>query len=254
MKIYAAKDYADLSRKAANIISAQVIMKPNAVLGLATGSTPVGAYRQLIEWYHKGDIDFSQTISVNLDEYKGLSGEHDQSYRYFMNYNLFDHINIRKENTNVPNGLAEDSKAECERYNNIIKNLGGIDLQLLGIGSNGHIGFNEPGTAFEKETHVVTLTEETRQSNARFFSSIDEVPTHALTMGIKSIMSAKKVLLLATGEAKAQALYDSFFGPVTPGVPASILQLHNDCIVIADEAALSLIRKKTGWEGNTYDN
>lgn len=254
MKICAAKDYADLSRKAANIISAQVIMKPNAVLGLATGSTPVGAYRQLIEWYHKGDIDFSQTISVNLDEYKGLSGEHDQSYRYFMNYNLFDHINIRKENTNVPNGLAEDSKAECERYNNIIKNLGGIDLQLLGIGSNGHIGFNEPGTAFEKETHVVTLTEETRQSNARFFSSIDEVPTHALTMGIKSIMSAKKVLLLATGEAKAQALYDSFFGPVTPGVPASILQLHNDCIVIADEAALSLIRKKTGWEGNTYDN
>lgn len=254
MIIYRAKDYKDMSRKAANIISAQVIMKPNAVLGLATGSTPVGAYRQLIEWYHKGDIDFSQTISVNLDEYKGLSGEHDQSYRYFMNYNLFDHINIRKENTNVPNGLAEDSKAECERYNNIIKNLGGIDLQLLGIGSNGHIGFNEPGTAFEKETHVVTLTEETRQSNARFFSSIDEVPTHALTMGIKSIMSAKKVLLLATGEAKAQALYDSFFGPVTPGVPASILQLHNDCIVIADEAALSLIRKKTGWEGNTYDN
>ncbi|MGN0168033.1 MAG: glucosamine-6-phosphate deaminase [Acetatifactor sp.] len=254
MKIYAAKDYADLSRKAANIISAQVIMKPNAVLGLATGSTPVGAYRQLIEWYNKGDIDFSQTISVNLDEYKGLSGEHDQSYRYFMNHNLFDHINIKKENTNVPNGLAEDSRAECEHYNNVIKNLGGIDLQLLGIGGNGHIGFNEPGTAFEKETHVVTLTEETRQSNARFFSSIDEVPTHALTMGIKSIMSAKKVLLLATGEAKAQALYDSFFGPVTPGVPASILQLHNDCIVIADEAALSLIRKKTGWEGVTYDN
>lgn len=254
MKIYAAKDYADLSRKAANIISAQVIMKPNAVLGLATGSTPIGAYKQLIEWYNKGDIDFSQTISVNLDEYKGLSGDHDQSYRYFMNHNLFDHVNIKKENTNVPNGLAEDSKAECERYNNIIRNLGGIDLQLLGIGGNGHIGFNEPGTAFEKETHVVTLTEQTRQSNARFFSSIDEVPTHALTMGIKSIMSAKKVLLLATGEAKAQALYDSFFGPVTPGVPASILQLHNDCIVIADEAALSLIRTKTGWEGTTYDN
>ena len=254
MKIYAAKDYADLSRKAANIISAQVIMKPNAVLGLATGSTPIGAYKQLIEWYNKGDIDFSQTISVNLDEYKGLSGDHDQSYRYFMNHNLFDHVNIKKENTNVPNGLAEDSKAECERYNNIIRNLGGIDLQLLGIGGNGHIGFNEPGTAFEKETHVVTLTEQTRKSNARFFSSIDEVPTHALTMGIKSIMSAKKVLLLATGEAKAQALYDSFFGPVTPGVPASILQLHNDCIVIADEAALSLIRTKTGWEGTTYDN
>lgn len=254
MKIYAAKDYADLSRKAANIISAQVIMKPNAVLGLATGSTPVGAYKQLIEWYNKGDIDFSQTFSINLDEYQGLSGEHDQSYRYFMNHNLFHHINIKIENTNVPNGLAEDAATECLRYNNIIKTLGGIDLQLLGIGGNGHIGFNEPGSAFEKETHLVTLTDQTKQSNARFFSSIDEVPTHAFTMGIKSIMSAKKVLLLATGNAKAKALYDSFFGPVTPGVPASILQLHNDCIVIADEAALSLIREKTGWEGVTYDN
>ena len=254
MKIYAAKDYADLSRKAANIISAQVIMKPNAVLGLATGSTPIGAYKQLIEWYHKGDIDFSQTFSINLDEYQGLSGEHDQSYRYFMNHNLFHHINIKMENTNVPNGLAEDASAECRRYNNIIKTLGGIDLQLLGIGGNGHIGFNEPGSAFEKETHLVTLTEQTRRSNARFFSNIDEVPTHAFTMGIKSIMAAKKILLLATGEAKAKALYDSFFGPVTPGVPASILQLHNDCIVIADEAALSIIRKNVGWERSNYDN
>ena len=254
MKIYAAKDYADLSRKAANIISAQVIMKPNAVLGLATGSTPIGAYKQLIEWYHKGDIHFSQTFSINLDEYQGLSGEHDQSYRYFMNHNLFHHINIKMENTNVPNGLAEDASAECRRYNNIIKTLGGIDLQLLGIGGNGHIGFNEPGSAFEKETHLVTLTEQTRRSNARFFSNIDEVPTHAFTMGIKSIMAAKKILLLATGEAKAKALYDSFFGPVTPGVPASILQLHNDCIVIADEAALSIIRKNVGWEGSNYDN
>ena len=243
MKIYAAKDYADLSRKAANIISAQVIMKPNAVLGLATGSTPIGAYKQLIEWYEKGDIDFSHTLSINLDEYKGLSGDHDQSYRYFMNHNLFDHVNIKKENTNVPNGLAENAEEECKRYNNIIRSLGGIDLQLLGIGGNGHIGFNEPGAAFEKETHLVTLTEQTRQSNARFFTSIDEVPTHAFTMGIKSIMSAKKILLLATGEKKAKALYDSFFGPVTPGVPASILQLHNDCIVIADEPALSLIRE-----------
>ena len=138
MKIYAAKDYADLSRKAANIISAQVIMKPNAVLGLATGSTPIGAYRQLIEWYEKGDIDFSHTLSINLDEYKGLSGDHDQSYRYFMNHNLFDHVNIKKENTNVPNGLAENAEEECKRYNNIIRSLGGIDLQLLGIGGNGH--------------------------------------------------------------------------------------------------------------------
>ena len=254
MRIYAAKDYADLSRKAANIISAQVIMKPNAVLGLATGSTPVGAYRQLIEWYNKGDVDFSQISSINLDEYEGLSGKHDQSYRYFMNHNFFDHINIKKENTNVPNGLAQDAEEECRRYNHVIKSLGGIDLQLLGIGGNGHIGFNEPGTAFEKETHLVTLTEQTRESNARFFKDLDEVPTHAFTMGIKSIMSAKKILLLATGENKAKALYDSFFGPVTPGVPASILQLHNDCTIIADEEALSLIREKTGWKESNYDN
>lgn len=254
MRIYAAKDYADLSRKAANIISAQVIMKPNAVLGLATGSTPVGAYRQLIEWYNKGDVDFSQISSVNLDEYKGLSEEHDQSYRYFMNCNFFNHINIKQENTNIPNGLAQNAEAECRRYNYVIKSLGGIDLQLLGIGGNGHIGFNEPGTAFEKETHLVTLTAQTRESNARFFAGLDDVPTHAFTMGIKSIMSAKKILLLATGENKAKALYDSFFGPVTPGVPASILQLHNDCTIIADEEALSLIREKTSWKESNYDN
>lgn len=254
MKIYAAKDYDDLSRKAANLISAQVIMKPDAVLGLATGSTPVGAYKQLVEWCEKGDLDFSRIRSVNLDEYKGLSGEHDQSYRYFMNHNLFDHVNINKENTNVPNGLAEDPEAECLRYNRVIRDMGGIDLQLLGIGGNGHIGFNEPCDVFEKETHVVTLTEETRSSNARFFSSIEEVPTHALTMGVKSIMSARKILLLASGQAKAQAVYDSCFGPVTPKVPASVLQLHGDVVVIADEAALSLVREKMGWEGMVYDN
>lgn len=254
MKIYAAKDYNDLSRKAANIISAQIIMKPDAVLGLATGSTPVGTYRQLIAWYEEGDLDFSEVRSVNLDEYKGLSGEHDQSYRYFMNHNLFDHVNINKEVTNVPNGLAEDAEAECARYNQVIAALGGIDLQLLGIGGNGHIGFNEPCQVFEKGTHVVTLTEETRVSNARFFSSIDEVPTHALTMGIGNIMSAKKILLLASGEAKAKAVYDSCFGPVTPNVPASVLQLHSDVIVIADEAALTLVREKTSWKDKTYEN
>ena len=248
MKIYAAKDYSDLSRKAANIISAQVIMKPDAVLGLATGSTPVGTYRQLIEWYKNGDLDFSHVKSINLDEYKGLSGDHDQSYRYFMNDNLFHHININKEFTNVPNGLAEDASAECERYDRIIDEMGGIDLQLLGIGGNGHIGFNEPAQAFATGTHLVTLTEDTRRSNARFFSSIDEVPTHAFTMGTKGIMNAKKVLLLASGESKANALYLSCFGPVTPSVPASILQLHNDCIIIADEPALSLIRQKTDWK------
>lgn len=254
MRIYAARDYGDLSRKAANIISAQVIMKPGAVLGLATGSTPVGAYRQLIEWYNKGDIDFSQTFSVNLDEYRGLSETHSQSYRYFMDQNFFHHINIKRENTNVPDGLAADAEEECRRYNRIIRALGGIDLQLLGIGGNGHIGFNEPGAAFEKETHLVTLAEQTRESNARFFEDLSQVPTHAFTMGIKNIMGARKILLLATGENKAKALYDSFFGPVTPGVPASILQLHNDCTVIADEEALSLIREKTGWRDTNYDN
>ena len=254
MKIIAAKDYTDLSRKAANIISAQVIMKPDAVLGLATGSTPLGTYSQLIQWYEKGDIDFSKTKSINLDEYLGLDGSHDQSYRYFMDHNFFDHINIKKENTNVPNGLAEDPYEECQRYKRVIKNLGGIDLQLLGIGSNGHIGFNEPGAVFKKETHLVKLTESTRKSNARFFSSLDEVPTHALTMGIRNIMLAKKILLLATGEQKAQALYSSFFGPVTPSMPASILQLHNDCIVIADEPALAMIREEIKWEDSSFEN
>ena len=244
MVIYTGKDYYDVSRKAANIMSAQIIMKPRAVLGLATGSTPVGMYKQLIEWYKKGDLDFSQITSVNLDEYKGLSGENDQSYRYFMNTNLFDHVNIDKTKTYVPNGLEEDSEKACADYNEIIRSVGGIDMQLLGIGGNGHIGFNEPGAAFEKETHCVDLTESTIKANARFFETMDDVPKYAYTMGIKNIMSAKKVLLLASGKNKAKAVYESFFGPIVPGVPASVLQLHNDVIVIADEEALSLCREK----------
>lgn len=244
MTIYQTSNYDEMSRKAANLIAAVVTVKPNAVLGLATGSTPVGTYRQLISKYENGDLDFSQVTSVNLDEYKGLSGDHDQSYRYFMNTNLFDHVNIRKEHTSVPNGLEEDGAKECSRYNEVISSTGGVDLQLLGIGGNGHIGFNEPDSVFVRDTHLVTLTQETRQANARFFTSIDEVPTHAYTMGIGNIMSAKKILLLANGEGKAKALYDSFFGPITPSVPASILQLHADVTVIADEAALSLIREK----------
>lgn len=253
MRIYAAKNYDDMSRKAANIIAAQVILKPNAVLGLATGSTPVGTYQNLIAGCEKGDIDFSGIHSVNLDEYKGLSGEHDQSYRYFMNHNLFDHVNIVKDNTNVPNGQAEDTEAECKRYDQVIEEQGGIDLQLLGIGGNGHIGFNEPSDVFEKGTHVVTLTAETRQSNARFFHSLEEVPTHALTMGVGNIMSAGKILLLASGAAKAKAVYDSCFGPITPAVPASVLQLHSDVVVIADEEALALVRENTHWDGDVLD-
>ena len=248
MIIYQAKDYKDLSRKAANIISAQVIMKPNAVLGLATGSSPVGTYQQLIEWYKKGDLDFSDVTSVNLDEYRGLSGDNDQSYRYFMNTNFFDHINIRKERTFVPDGTEPDSKKACSDYNHISRSVGGIDLQLLGIGGNGHIGFNEPGDAFESETHCVKLTENTIQANARFFASIDEVPKEAYTMGIKNIMQAKKILLIASGKSKAEALYQSFFGPITPNVPASILQLHHDVTVVADEDALARIREKGVYE------
>jgi len=244
MIIYAGKDYYDVSRKAANIMSAQIIMKPRAVLGLATGSTPIGMYKQLIEWYKKGDLDFSQVTSVNLDEYKGLSGDNDQSYRYFMNTNLFDHVNIDKSRTYVPNGLEEDSEKACADYNEIIRSVGGVDMQLLGIGGNGHIGFNEPGQAFETGTHCVDLQESTIEANKRFFASAADVPRQAYTMGIKNIMAAKKILLVATGSAKADALYKSLYGPITPNVPASILQLHSDVTVVADEEALSIIREK----------
>ena len=244
MRIYKATDYNDMSRKAANIISAQIIMKPDCVLGLATGSTPIGAYKNLVEKYEQGDLDFSQVTTVNLDEYKGLSPEDPQSYRYFMNTHLFDHVNIDKSRTYVPNGLEEDSEKACADYNEIIRSVGGVDMQLLGIGGNGHIGFNEPGEAFEKETHCVDLTESTIKANARFFASMDEVPKQAYTMGIKNIMAAKKILLVATGSAKADALYKSLYGPITPNVPASILQLHSDVTVVADEEALSIIREK----------
>ena len=193
MKIVKAKDYNDMSRKAANIISAQVIMKPHCVLGLATGSTPIGAYKQLVEWYNKGDIDFSEVSTVNLDEYKGLTRDNPQSYYYFMNENLFDHINIKKENTYLPDGTEEDSAKACADYNAVIHSMGGVDLQLLGLGHNGHIGFNEPGIAFEKETHCVNLTEQTIKANMRFFLSEKDVPRQAYTMGIKTIMSAKKI-------------------------------------------------------------
>ena len=241
MKIYRAENYDAMSRRAANILSAQVILKPDCVLGLATGSTPVGMYRQLVNWYEKGDIDFSQVHTVNLDEYLGLAPDHDQSYRYFMQQNLFDHINVRPENTNVPNGLASDPEAECRRYNEVIAGLGGIDLQVLGMGHNGHIGFNEPEEAFELETHVVDLTENTIQANARFFASKDEVPRRAITMGIKSIMQARHILVVVSGEDKAEIVRRAFAGPVTPLVPASILQLHPHLSLVGDEAALSLL-------------
>ena len=214
-------------------------MKPDCVLGLATGSTPIGTYEQLIRWYEKGDLDFSQVHSINLDEYRGLSPENDQSYRYFMNTHLFDKINIDKKNTYVPDGLEPDKEKACQDYEEIIHAHGGVDLQILGLGHNGHIGFNEPGSAFEKETHCVTLTETTRQANARFFASMDEVPTEAYTMGIKSIMQAKKIVVIVSGESKKEIVKKAFHGPITPEVPASVLQLHNDVILVGDEAALA---------------
>lgn len=241
MVIYRTKDYQEMSRKAAQIIAAQIMIKPDCVLGLATGSSPVGMYQQLVEQYKNGDLDFSNVTSVNLDEYKGLAPDHEQSYRHFMNSNLFDHVNIDKSRTFVPNGLEEDSKKACDDYNQIIQNAGGTDLQLLGIGNNGHIGFNEPGEAFDCDTHCVELTPSTIEANKRFFASEADVPRYAYTMGIRNIMQAKKILLIASGRAKAQALKDALYGPVTPHVPASILQLHADVAVVADEEALELI-------------
>ena len=240
MRIVRAKDYEDMSRKAGNIIAAQVVAKPDCVLGLATGSTPIGAYKRLVEGYEAGDLDFSQVKTYNLDEYRGLPGTHDQSYRYFMNVNLFDHVNIDKANTHVPDGLAEDYEAACAEYDDAVAAAGGQDLQLLGIGNNGHIGFNEPGDAFVKGTHCVDLTESTIQANSRLFDSIDDVPRQAYTMGIGTIMAAKMVLVMANGEVKAQAVHDMIYGPITPSCQASILQLHPNVVVVADEAALSL--------------
>lgn len=239
MRIYKATDYTDMSRKAANVISAQVIMKPDCVLGLATGSSPIGTYKQLIEWYGKGDLDFSEVRSVNLDEYKGLDKENDQSYFYFMNNNFFKHVNINLDHTNVPDGTEPDSEKECSRYEDVIKSLGGVDLQLLGLGHNGHIGFNEPDDEFAKTTHCVDLQPSTIEANKRFFASIDDVPKQAYSMGIGTIMRAKKILLIVSGEEKADILKAVLFGPITPRVPGSVLQLHNDVVVVADEAALS---------------
>lgn len=240
MRIYRAKDYDDMSRKAANIISAQVILKPDCVLGLATGSTPIGAYKQLVEWYNKGDLDFSEVTTVNLDEYKGLPRDNDQSYYYFMRENLFKHVNIPEGRSFLPDGTEPDSEKACSRYNEIIHQVGGIDLQLLGLGQNGHIGFNEPDDHFSLETHCVDLTPSTIEANKRFFEKKEDVPRQAYTMGIKTIMQAKRVLLVASGKEKAQALRDAVYDPVTPALPASILQYHKNVYIVADEAALSL--------------
>ena len=243
MKIIRTRDYQDMSRKSANIISAQVILKPDSVLGLATGSSPVGTYEKLVDWCNKGDIDFSNVKTVNLDEYIGLPKDNPCSYYYFMYENLFKYINIDLANTHIPNGMEKDANGECKRYDQTIASLGQLDLQLLGLGNNGHIGFNEPCDIFRKSTFCVELDQSTIEANARFFNSIDEVPRQAYTMGIGSIMSAKKILLVVHGEGKAEILRDVIEGPITPLVPASVLQLHNDVTIVADEGALSALSR-----------
>lgn len=244
MRLIQTKDYHEASRQVANIISAQVILKPDSVLGLATGSSPIGAYQQLIEWYNKGDVDFSKVRSVNLDEYVGLAPSHEQSYAYFMHHNFFDFINIKPENVHLPDGLDPDAEGQGEKYDALIRSLGGVDLQLLGIGRDGHIGFNEPCGEFVKGTHCVELTQDTREANARFFGSIDLVPKTAYTMGILDIMQARRVLMIASGSSKAAILKDAFWGPVTPQIPASILQLHPDFTLVADEEALAIVKQE----------
>ncbi len=239
MKIYREKDYDAMSRRAASVIAGEVVHNPACLLGLATGSTPEGAYKYLVDWYKQGLISFQDVLSVNLDEYVGLAPDHDQSYRYFMQSNLFDHVDINPDNTRVPDGLTADPKAFCDGYDAYIRSMGYADLQLLGIGRNGHIGFNEPGDCFVKETHVVDLAESTIDANARFFASRDDVPKQAISMGMGAIMGAKKVLLCASGEEKADAIYHSVCGPITPKCPGSILQLHKNVVLVADEAALS---------------
>lgn len=239
MKVYKVKNYGDMSKKAASVLAAQIIAEPEGILGLATGSTPMGTYETLRKWYEEGILDFSGIRTMNLDEYRGIARDNPQSYYYFMKKNLFRHINIKEENTFIPDGEQKDAARVCREYEDLIRNAGGVGLQLLGIGRNGHIGFNEPGDFFPKECHCVTLADSTIEANKRFFAKAEDVPKEAYTMGIGTIMSAGKILLLASGEDKAEALYQALWGPITPQVPASVLQLHKEVTVIADEAALA---------------
>ena len=241
MQIIKTKNYDEMSVKAADIFISQTKSKPDSVLGLATGSSVLGLYENLIKSHTNDALDFSKIRTVNLDEYAGLDGANDQSYRYYMDNNLFNHININLENTNLPDGLAKDLHAECKSYNLEIEKLGGIDVQLLGLGLNGHIGFNEPNDIFVKETHLVDLEESTIEANSRFFTDKKDVPRQAITMGIQNIMHAKKIVLCVSGKAKAKILKEVLFGEITPRIPGSILQLHPNLVVVADEDALSEI-------------
>jgi glucosamine-6-phosphate deaminase len=243
VRIIRTPDYAEMSRKAAGIIAAEATLNPGCVLGLATGDSPLGVYGVLAEWCGRGLADFSGITVFNLDEYRGIAPGDARSYRFFMRENLFSKINIRPENVFIPDGLAADPAAECERYETEIDKRGGFDLQLLGIGHNGHIGFNEPGDEFIADTHLVDLSENTVDANRRFFDKRGDVPVQAYTMGIRTIMKARKILLIVTGEKKADIVKRAFYGGISPSVPASVLQLHNDFTLVGDEAALSQILK-----------
>jgi len=244
IKVIITRDYDEMSKLAAKMIADAIRAKPNIVLGLATGGTPEGCYKELVRMHKEEGLDFSQVVTFNLDEYVGLPPDHPQSYHYYMDVYLFNHVNIKRENTHIPDGMAKDLEKHCQEYEEMIKKAGGIDLQLLGIGRNGHIGFNEPGSPFDSRTRVVELTETTRRDNARFFKSIDEVPTHAVTMGLATIMEARKIILLASGENKADAIAKAVEGPKTTMVPASILQDHPDCTFIIDKEAASKLEGK----------
>lgn len=239
MRVISCKNYEQMSKIAAGFIKTLVQAKPEAVLGLATGSTPEGLYKELVSAYQNGELDFSQVHTVNLDEYEGLGPQHEQSYRYFMNDKLFKHINVKEENTYVPDGLAKNIEAMLADYEALIDSFGGVDLQLLGLGHDGHIGFNEPCDHFEQKTHRVKLNSITLEANKRFFANIDEVPKYAYTQGIGSIMKAKQIVMIVSGADKKEILHKVLYGPVCPEVPASILQFHKNVIVIADEKALA---------------
>jgi glucosamine-6-phosphate deaminase len=239
MKVVVVKDYNEISCQAAQLITDQIINKKNSVLGLATGSTPIGVYQELIRKFQKGELDFSEVFTFNLDEYYGLSPEHPQSYYFFMWNILFKHINLKKENIHLLNGVTENIAKECKQYEALIKKSGGIDLQILGIGDNAHIGFNEPNISLNTQTHLVNLTAKTIQANSRFFNNTQEVPKQAITMGIGTIMRAKKIILLANGKRKARVVERTINGPITTKVPATILQLHNDVTIIIDQEAAS---------------
>jgi glucosamine-6-phosphate deaminase len=240
IEIIKAGNYDQMSRRAADVIASCIEANAACTLGLATGSTPIGLYKELVKDYEAGKISFSELTTFNLDEYRGLDGAHPQSYRYFMNDNLFDHVDVRKECTFVPDGSNSDSDKACADYEAMIEEAGGVDIQLLGIGHNGHIGFNEPADTFPVETHLVALTDSTIQANSRLFDSIDEVPREAYTMGIGTIMKARMILLVANGKGKAEIIRDAMLGPVTPRVPASVLQLHPNVVVIVDDEAGAL--------------